>query len=301
MGFLNDNDFQFRSNRDYDSYIPGLYQEAIDGYSEAITLAPDDPEAYEKNGDLFFNSGQYEQALHTYNRLIKSHPHNMNAYYNRGLVYAELGEHGRAVEDYTNAIVRDPGFGAAYTNRGISYARLGKYEQAIDDYGEAIRLNPKDILAYVNRWIAYRKAGKNYLADKDYRILFEINPENAKMHVDRALACEQYGSYREALKMEVVNELLAEKDALEEEASLQAIENYSRFIDLNPNDAVIYFKRGLTYQKLRKYAPAVKDYDKAITLHPQYEEARNERRIALERLLAIRQLFGDIIDDEDIE
>ena len=57
-------------------------------------------------------------------------------------------------------------------------------------------------------------------------------------------------------------------DEKEKEELLKKIEEYSKKIEKNPNDASNYYNRGFTYFLLKKYEEAIKDYDKAIELNP---------------------------------
>ncbi len=46
----------------------------------------------------------------------------------------------------------------------------------------------------------------------------------------------------------------------------QAITNYNKAIDLNPDFALAYYSRGTTYQMLEDYERAIKDFEKYLEL-----------------------------------
>jgi len=48
----------------------------------------------------------------------------------------------------------------------------------------------------------------------------------------------------------------------------EAIENFNKAIELDPNSVAFYFARGDVYEILKKYEEAINDYDKAIKLEP---------------------------------
>lgn len=48
---------------------------------------------------------------------------------------------------------------------------------------------------------------------------------------------------------------------------------YSATIESNPNDADAYYERGVAYSSNQKYAQAIKDFDKAISLNSKFENA----------------------------
>ena len=57
----------------------------------------------------------------------------------------------------------------------------------------------------------------------------------------------------------------------------EAIKEYNQAIELNPNFAEAYNNRGNAKHELRRYEEAIKDYDQAIELNPNFAEAHNNR------------------------
>jgi tetratricopeptide (TPR) repeat protein len=57
----------------------------------------------------------------------------------------------------------------------------------------------------------------------------------------------------------------------------QAIEEYDRAIELDPDFADAYVGRGDAYYYLGEYQPAIEDYDQAIELDPDYADAYDSR------------------------
>lgn len=59
----------------------------------------------------------------------------------------------------------------------------------------------------------------------------------------------------------------------------KAITDYSKAIDLKPDDAALYYNRGIAYKNKKEYHKAIAEYDKAIELRPDYASAYNNRGI----------------------
>ncbi|MFC2019839.1 tetratricopeptide repeat protein [Chloroflexota bacterium] len=51
----------------------------------------------------------------------------------------------------------------------------------------------------------------------------------------------------------------------------EAISEYDEAIRLDPQDATVYYKRGLTYYHLGQFERALKDYSKAVSLDPKFD------------------------------
>ena len=60
----------------------------------------------------------------------------------------------------------------------------------------------------------------------------------------------------------------------------QAIEDYNKAVELNPEYALAYYNRGNAYLSLDKYQQAIEDFDRAIALNPHYVNTYNNRGIA---------------------
>ena len=132
---------------------------AVEAYSHAIDLDPDNADTYNNSGLTYFIRGEVEHAIEKYNRAIKLKPNLAAAYNNRGMAYGKKGDMERAIEDCSTAIKLDPNDASAYNNLGNAYCAIGDVEHAIGDYTKAIELKPNDAGVYYNRGVSYDKKG----------------------------------------------------------------------------------------------------------------------------------------------
>ncbi|WP_410172242.1 tetratricopeptide repeat protein, partial [Dolichospermum planctonicum] len=100
-----------------------------------------------------------QKAIDDYTQAININPNDADAYNNRGLVRSELGNKQGAIDDYTQAIKINPNYSYAYNNRGIVRSELGNKPGAIDDYTQAIKINPNNAEAYNNRGLVRSELG----------------------------------------------------------------------------------------------------------------------------------------------
>ena len=78
----------------------------------------------------YAENGEYQLAIDNYTKAIRIDPDDATAYYNRGVAYYDLGNYEDAIADYTRAIRIDPDYADAYFNRGLSYKKLENYEDS---------------------------------------------------------------------------------------------------------------------------------------------------------------------------
>jgi len=72
-----------------------------------------------------------------------------------------------------------------------------------------------------------------------------------------------------------------------------AIFDYTKAIEIDPNDADAYYNRGISKSDLKDYYGAISDYEKAIEINPQYVEAYNNISF-LKRKKEINDNYGAI-------
>ena len=54
---------------------------------------------------------------------------------------------------------------------------------------------------------------------------------------------------------------------------MRAIECYDKALEINPQNADAYYKKGLSLSTIEKYAEAIECYDKALEINPQNADA----------------------------
>jgi len=75
----------------------------------------------------------------------------------------------------------------------------------------------------------------------------------------------------------------------------EAIDRYTKAIDLKPNFSQAFNNRGVVYYNMRKNGKAMADYDKAIELNPNFGKAYNNRGLVYAR----NEKYGLAIDEYD--
>ena len=104
-----------------------------------------------QHGNVLMMIGQINNAIEHYSHAIELNPNNAPTYNNRGVAYRGKGDFDRAIEDYNKAIQLNTGYADAYNNRGVAYQSKDDFDRAIEDYNKAIDLNPNDADVYSNR------------------------------------------------------------------------------------------------------------------------------------------------------
>jgi len=116
------------------------YNQAVEAYTQAIGLDPDDYILYYKRGIAYFLSEEYQFAIEDFTLVIRLKPDYAEAYFKRGTTYFFLEEYQLAINDFTQAIKWKIDYDQIYKFRGRAYEELGKKMQAIYDYNQYLAM-----------------------------------------------------------------------------------------------------------------------------------------------------------------
>jgi len=87
---------------------------------------------------------KWEPAIEAYSHAIDIYPNDAIAYNCRARAYFEEEQHQSAIDDLTKAIALDSKSIGLYRFRALEFGKLGKYEEALADYETIITLTPND-------------------------------------------------------------------------------------------------------------------------------------------------------------
>ena len=84
----------------------------------------------------------YQLAADLIAQAISINPDNADAYFNRGNALKELNRLDAAVASYEKAIKLKPNYASACNNRGITLHKLNRFDAAVSSYDKAVRIDP---------------------------------------------------------------------------------------------------------------------------------------------------------------
>ena len=285
------------------------HKKAIDRLTKAITIKPDYAYAHNRLGNVKYKLSDYRGAIADYNEAIKFKADYVAAYNNRGCAKSELFDYRGAIDDYTKAIDLKPDpkpkSNPIYGGRGDAKYDSSDWDGAIADYTEAIDAQPNRPEGYIARGNAnfnlktYDKAIKDYTSaielfkafkhcavksfcadtDKQKELLDNDSPRVIK------LICETLGSSKD--KREVIDYF---RSMVKRRLSMPKLDDYlvaQSFEDFIKNPSLYetaYNNRGKAYCEQENYSSAIKDYNKAIEINPNYVKAYANRGYAHAKL-----------------
>ncbi len=189
---------------------------------------------YLQEGETLLIQGEQKTAIEQLTKAIELDPTLLDAYLNRAIIYYEIGDAENAIADLDHVLRHKPDVPAAYYWRGRAYMHLGKTDLALADINQAIELDPDEPANPLFRAFVH-------LCREEYETAVEDNTKAIQ------LGFEEEGYSNRALVLAEIGN------------SQAAIEDWTRVIALNPDDASAYCRRGILLEKTGQFERALKD------------------------------------------
>ena len=170
----------------------GQIDKAIEAYSHAIELKPDDAQVYTNRGVAYYSKGKYDLAIQDLNKVIELNPDYPIAYTNRGMAYYSKSEYDLAIQDFNKAIELNPDYAETYYNRGELWLRLREWEKAKADLITAKKMGLDIVAAFRNDYknvAAFERANRVKLPE-DIAALVRKGFRNRYPKLEKVLAAD---------------------------------------------------------------------------------------------------------------
>ena len=123
---------------------------AIDHFTKAIEIKPDEPSAFANLGNAWLQKGGLWQAIFQYQKAVELKPGEAGLHYNLANALLAQGEVDDAIAEYQATLNINPNYADAHNNLGAVLLQQGKVDEAIDHYQKALEINPQDVRAEGN-------------------------------------------------------------------------------------------------------------------------------------------------------
>lgn len=225
-------------------------QNAIRAFQQCTKYAPDRPEGWYNLGNGLKEMGAYEVAEKCFEIVVQLAPDDADAWINLGFVLDEQGKHQNAIECYDKALPLAPEDVVAWTNRGNSFASLGEAEEAEKCYRKAIEVDKDHDIVY----LAY---GRLLVALGDFERSIDLLKEATKR-----MPTEGWAWYMLAYGL------------VKTDRPREAVVVLERAMKVAENNSDLWNNIGEVHHLLKNEDDALKAYQKACAIQPNYVHAR---------------------------
>lgn len=222
---------------------------ALKTMERAAELYPERIPTLLKLSELQMILKQHEESMKTIDRILKLDPQNAEAYFMFGMNFKERGDTVRSINSFQKAVELNSDLVDGWINLGQLYASIGD-PLAMRYFDNAIRVAPENIYALHARADYLSDIGKLPEAIEMYRRISRVDPQYEEAYFNSGL-------------------IYLDMDSIE-----QARGQFDIAIETSPTHIRAYYYRGLAQEMLGNAAAAKADYEQALKMAPNYENAQ---------------------------
>lgn len=269
---------------------PGMMDEAIAEYEEALRLNPRYNQAHNNLGTALVTiPGRMDDAIAEYEEALRLEPNYPEAHYNLANALATIpGMADEAIAHYKEALRLEPDYAAARYNFACALDKMpGGLGDAIDQYDAALRLRPDMVEAHYNLGRDLEKVpGRTDDAIAQYREALRLRPEYAEAHYNLARDLQKDPGKLDEAIAEYEEAARLKPDFVQAHFNLgfalagmpgrmgEAIAQYEDTLRLRPDFAQAHFNLAFALESVPgRLGDAIAHYEEAVRLKPDYVEA----------------------------
>lgn len=278
-----DNGTALKKNKQYD--------EAINAFKKAIALQPTYGEALFQLGWCYNEKEKYTEALDALQKEEKNNPKDKaRTNFEMGYAYKGLKKYDEALVRFNNAISLDTNYSLAYKERGNTYFKKKDYEKAVTDFNHYTILasDISDPDFYYDKGWCENELGKYNDAIVSLKKCTDLDDKYSDAFRELGYADYELNLNDDAItNYRIAITLQNETDDL----PLIGLGNVYYNNLKNTDSAIVYYEKGLKLDKTSKltnyrlgwcyndkgrFNDAISPLLEAISIDPEYDEARTE-------------------------
>ncbi|CAN5308383.1 hypothetical protein BH23BAC1_BH23BAC1_24260 [soil metagenome] len=267
-------------NRGATAYQDGDYEEAVENFTKATTLKPEDTTAYLYGGIAAQQANKYDEALDHYYKLVDLGYNDVDIY--SSIIFLERThneDNDKALEALRSARERFP------ENKDLLKEEINlliiteKVDEARSKLQEAVAQEPDNATLHYNLGFLYDQTGDAEQAINSYAKAVEIDPEYFEANFN--IAVNYYNKAAELLKQANnmdLKEYQKEGKPLEEKAKehfRKSLPYLEKSRDLNPEDPTVLNTLRTVYTQLGMGDEADEVAQKLETIEGPSDDASN--------------------------
>jgi tetratricopeptide (TPR) repeat protein len=292
------------ANRGISYYRKGDLDAALADFNKSIELWGEEHECAAwpllHRGSVWRKKGDMDKALEDFTLASKYDPESSDAFYYAGYIWFVRQNYTKAIKCFSKAIaIKDDkadyrlARGVCYWNqclqKGIGFWNKGSkvINLADDDFTKAIEYAPDMADAYFKRGMV-----RCYKAQESHNLIKSIITQKVTDEAKRVLILAQlehlgakdfipkFDALLRGLRFnrDQIDVLIVKSvDLMATDDAEEAIEDLSRAIDLDGDNAEAYYQRGLAYALTGSKDKALADYEQTYALYPYHRKAAQKR------------------------
>lgn len=227
------------------------WHDSVSLFSHAVSITQDNYVAYQGLASGLSERGDFVQARKYFGLALQLRPGDPKVLTGLGAALVDGGQVAQGADLYLQALQNDPGDARTHNNLGVALARLGQGAKASEHFRRAVEINGEYVEARIN--LATQLIGQG-------------QPGEAMEHL--AVALRHQPSHAWAIYQQ--GRAFAGLKRLDD-----AIAAYRRSLAIQSRVAEVHNSLGVALAQSGRMAEALEQFQTAVALKPDYEDARH--------------------------
>lgn len=249
---------------------------ALEDYTSAIRLAPDNVVNYEERADLYYYLENYELAERDYKKMIALEEGNMMGYMGLGTIAYEQKRYTDAIKYFDFVTRLAPNYASGYSSRAESYIALKDFDKAIEDVIKALDID-RDRKAF--KQMKFLAVFSNVPLKTKLKIQTTKNPHDFFWQYCLGVVYEDEREYHKAIEHYKNSFALYPSGSTLARISFcyealdyfeNALYNINEAISLDTSDYIYLFRKANILNELGRKEEAIANIDKYMLENPNY-------------------------------
>jgi tetratricopeptide (TPR) repeat protein len=273
----------------------GQTDAALEQYKVIADANPEDAQTYLRIGEIYRRQGKYDEALESLKKADTMVPDSLEVPYNMAAVYQAQGRYEEALKLLQDLVKKTEKPDTSYSqadrnNRSIFVERLGlvyrdqeNYPAAVETFRKMLTLGDEnakrgyqdiiDTYRESKQWVqataAAREAVQKLPNDREVRMVLDAQLADTG-EADKALADVRSLLNGKPEDREIYITLAQMNTRLKRWTDAEEALNKAESLSTTAEDKeYVYFLRGSTYEREKKYDEAETEFKKVLSIHPQ--------------------------------
>jgi tetratricopeptide (TPR) repeat protein len=273
----------------------GQTDAALEQYKVIADANPEDAQTYLRIGEIYRRQGKYDEALESLKKANTMVPDSLEVPYNMAAVYQAQGRYEEALKLLQDLVKKTEKPDTSYSqadrnNRSIFVERLGlvyrdqeNYPAAVETFRKMLTLGDEnakrgyqdiiDTYRESKQWVqataAAREAVQKLPNDREVRMVLDAQLADTG-EADKALADVRSLLNGKPEDREIYITLAQMNTRLKRWTDAEEALNKAESLSTTAEDKeYVYFLRGSTYEREKKYDEAETEFKKVLSIHPQ--------------------------------
>lgn len=263
----------------------GQAAEAVGQFQRALLIEPECLEETVCPIGPIEDEQQLAQAIGRVRQCIESYPGLSELHVQLGDLLVKAGMDDDALRHYRKATELAPTFFEATVKLGAQHLRQGRYVEAAQTFRRAAELSDRLVLAFVGLGLAQRACGRQREAEATFELASGLEPNGTLLVCESTrLAMRTGGSqYPGVTRPPPAGRGQADpaSDLDGDDPLAEALRRCQALLEQRPQDAELWYCRGVLLRQTGKLEPARAALRRAIGLHPPYVKPRVRLALAL--------------------